>query len=192
MTNREFKRFVDAGGYAQPRATGREPFVDDDGRELSCGRGDGPLPDRTGRPGPATWEVGDYPDGHGELPVTGVSWYEAAAYAAFAGKSLPTIYHWDRVALTWASGDIVPLSNLTGSALLPVGSTRAMNRYGTYDLAGNAREWCVNESSRGGRFILGGGWNDPAVRLQRRLRPVAVGPLGDQRLPLHPLGGRRG
>ena len=26
--------------------------------------------------------------------MTGLSWYEAAAYAAFAGKELPTMYHW--------------------------------------------------------------------------------------------------
>ena len=54
--------------------------------------------DSTGRPGPATWEAGSYPEGEDEFPVTGVSWYEAAAYAAFAGKSLPTIYHWSLVA----------------------------------------------------------------------------------------------
>ena len=118
--------------------------------------------DKTDRSGPATWEVGDFPAGAGNLPVTGVSWYEAAAYAVFAGKSLPSIYHWDRTALTWASGDIVPLANLTGDSLLPVGSTQAMHRYGTFDVAGNAREWCVNRTSRDGRLILGGGWNDPS------------------------------
>jgi len=37
-----------------------------------------------------------------------------------------------------------------------------MNRFGVHDLGGNAREWCFNESNRGTRFILGGGWSDPA------------------------------
>ena len=42
-------------------------------------------------------------DGQADFPVGGVSWYEAAAYAAFAGKSLPTIYHWYRAAGSGAS-----------------------------------------------------------------------------------------
>ena len=50
--------------------------------------------DPTGFKGPATWELGTYPEGSADLQVGGVSWNEAAAYAAFAGKSLPTIYHW--------------------------------------------------------------------------------------------------
>ena len=49
--------------------------------------------DPTGRTGPATWEAGTYPMDR-RYPVPGVSWYEAAAFAEFAGKSLPTIYHW--------------------------------------------------------------------------------------------------
>ena len=38
--------------------------------------------DKTGRPGPSTWELGTYPQGEADLPVGGVSWHEAAAYAA--------------------------------------------------------------------------------------------------------------
>ena len=57
--------------------------------------------DSTGRPGPATWVAGEYPAGQDDYPVTGVSWFEAAAYAEFAGKQLPTIYHW----LVAAAGD---------------------------------------------------------------------------------------
>ena len=69
--------------------------------------------------------------------MSGISWYEAMAYAVFAGKSLPTIYHWDRVALTWASSEIVPFSNLSGTEVRPTGGTRARNRYGAFDLGGN-------------------------------------------------------
>ena len=48
--------------------------------------------DRTA--GPATWELGTFPDGQADYPVGGVSWYEAAAYAEFADKRLPTVFHW--------------------------------------------------------------------------------------------------
>ena len=160
VTNEAYKRFVDAGGYQDPKYW-KNPFVKD-GRTLDWEEAMALLTDRTGRPGPATWEVGDYPDGKDGYPVSGVSWYEASAYAEFAGKSLPTVFHWDRAALTWASPEIVPLSNLKGDGPLPVGSSQSMNRFGIYDLAGNVREWSFNECTRGGRFILGGGWNDPA------------------------------
>ena len=40
------------------------------------------------------WESGNFLEGQGDFPVTGVSWFEAAAYSAFMGRSLPTIFHW--------------------------------------------------------------------------------------------------
>jgi tRNA A-37 threonylcarbamoyl transferase component Bud32/dienelactone hydrolase len=160
VTNREFKRFVEQGGYRTEKYW-THPVVRD-GRRLAWSEAMKLFTDRTGQPGPSTWEVGDFPAGREDYPVTGVSWYEAAAYAGFAGKSLPTIYHWDRVAFAWASPVIVPLSNLRGEAPRPVGSSEAMNRFGVHDMGGNAREWCFNQTNRGDRFILGGGWNDPA------------------------------
>ncbi len=159
VTNHAYKQFVDAGGYNDPTFW-KQPFIDD-GKVVKWKDAMARFVDQTQRPGPAGWQVGDYPKGTDRHPVTGISWYEAAAFAEFAGKQLPTIYHWDRAALTWASGDIVPLSNLTTEGLVNVGSTRGMNRFGAFDLAGNAREWCVNATSQGERFILGGGWNDP-------------------------------
>ncbi|HEU4930087.1 MAG TPA: SUMF1/EgtB/PvdO family nonheme iron enzyme, partial [Candidatus Krumholzibacteria bacterium] len=159
VTNKAYKVFVDGGGYADPTFW-KQPLVENE-TTVEWKDAMARFVDKTQRPGPAGWEVGDYPEGADHHPVTGISWYEAAAFAEFAGKNLPTIYHWDRVALTWSSGDIVPLSNLTTDRLVRVGSTKGMNRYGTFDLAGNAREWCANATSRGDRFILGGGWNDP-------------------------------
>ena len=159
VTNREFKRFVDAGGY-QRREYWREPF-EREGKVLAWDEGMKLFRDTTGRPGPAGWEVGTYPEGREDYPVTGVSWYEAAAYAAFAGKRLPSVYHWLLASAAVVGGDFVPKSNFSG-ALAPVGTFRgSLNYWGLYDAAGNAREWCSNASGKE-RFALGGGCDGPA------------------------------
>ncbi len=158
VTNQEFKRFVDAGGYSN-RQYWKQSCIKD-GRVLSWGDAMKEFRDRTGRPGPATWEAGGYPEGKGDFPVTGISWYEAAAYAEFVGKSLPTVYHWNTAAGTWATSYITPLSNRGGTGLARVGSYPGMGPYGTYDMAGNAKEWCWNASGAK-RYILGGAWNEP-------------------------------
>ena len=158
VTNQDYKRFVDSGGYAK-QALWHFPFLKD-GRTLGWAEAMALFTDRTGRPGPATWEVGDYPAGQDKHPVTGISWYEAAAFAEFAGKQLPTIFHWDLVADLLASGAIIPLSNY-GDGPQSVDTLRAISRFGAAGMAGNAREWTFNESNRRGEhFILGGGWND--------------------------------
>jgi formylglycine-generating enzyme required for sulfatase activity/predicted Ser/Thr protein kinase/predicted esterase len=157
VTNKAFKQFVDQGGYVQ-KEYWRQPF-EKDGRTLSFEQAMAEFKDRTGRPGPATWEMSDYPQGRGDYPVDGVSWYEAAAYAEFAGKSLPTIYHWDRAAGTAASSYLIPLSNFNNHGLLPAGGSRDLGPCGTHDMAGNVREWCWNKRGEW-RFLLGGAWND--------------------------------
>lgn len=97
-----------------------------------------------------------------------MSWYEAAAYAEFAGKSLPAIYHWNRAALTVAGlrdiSPIVRLSNFGCRGPAPVGKYIGLNPYGTLDLAGNVKEWCWNAADERSarRYILGGAWNEPA------------------------------
>ena len=156
-TNREFLRFVDDGGYRRAELW-REPFVKD-GRPIAFQSAMALLVDTTGKPGPATWEQGKYPAGQDDYPVTGVSWYEAAAYARWAGKSLPTIFHWSRAADQRLSGDVVPASNFSGNGPLPAGRV-GLTRAGTVDMAGNVKEWCWNSSGEK-RYILGGAWNEP-------------------------------
>lgn len=132
VTNEEYKKFVDTGGYRR-REFWKEPFIRD-GRELPWEEAMAVFVDTTGRPGPATWEVGSYPKGKEKHPVAGVSWYEAAAYAEFAGKILPTAYHW-----TWASQAksfpalIASGSNLQGEGTRPVGSPGGLSGFGTMD-----------------------------------------------------------
>jgi eukaryotic-like serine/threonine-protein kinase len=159
VSNSEYKGFVDSGGYTN-HALWVHPFVDIDGRPLSHGAAMARFVDRTGRPGPATWEGGTFPAGAANLPVGGLSWYEAAAYSKFTRKDLPTVYHWARAASAFYAPFVVPFSNLEGSGPLPVGAPRGISVSGVSDLAGNVREWCLNDAGRGDRFILGGGWSD--------------------------------
>ena len=158
VTNRQFKEFVDQGGYRQ-RDHWREPFVEG-GRSVPWEEAVGRFRDASGRPGPATWKSGTYADGQAEFPVGGVSWYEAAAYAAFAGKALPTIHHWYRAAGLGRFMDILWVSNFDGKGPAPVGRYDGLGPFGTYDMAGNVKEWCSTETSHR-RFLVGGAWNEP-------------------------------
>jgi len=159
VTNRDFKRFVDAGGYTN-RSYWKEKFIKD-GRELSWQEALATFRDRTGRLSPSTWELGSYPEDQGDYPVTGVSWYEAAAYAEFAGKRLPTVYHWSRAADIGEASLIAPVSNFRGKSLAAVGTYTGVTTYGTYDMAGNAKEWCSNSTGKDARYLLGGAWDEP-------------------------------
>ncbi len=158
VSNAQYQAFVDAGGYRDQKYW--EHSIRDGARTLSWREAMALFVDRTGRPGPASWEAGGFPAGKGELPVGGVSWYEAAAFAKFAGKSLPTLYHWSQAAGVQQSRYVVPLSNLEATAPLPVGVPRGVSVSGASDMAGNVREWVFNDAGRGQRFILGGGWSD--------------------------------
>jgi serine/threonine protein kinase len=167
VTNKKFKEFVDKGGY-EKREYWKHKFVKD-GKEIAWEDAVKEFVDATGKSGPATWYAGDIPEGRENHPVSGISWYEAAAYADFMGKSLPTVEHWN-IARSGMSGVLLwmgfntllaPMSNFEGEEPAPVGSYPGMTAYGAYDLAGNVREWCWNETPHG-RIIRGGAWNDPA------------------------------
>ena len=159
VTNKQFKQFVNSGGYQKP-GYWKQPFVENGGT-LSWEEAMSKFKDKTGRPGPSTWEIGNFPEGQADYPVTGVSWYEAAAYAEYAGKDLPTVFHWSNAVLDYSSFDIIPMSNFSDHGLSAVGRFQGMGPYGTYDMAGNAKEWCRNATANN-RFILGGAWNEPS------------------------------
>ena len=160
VTNEQFKQFVDGGGY-EKQEYWKCKFIKE-GREVSWEEALREFRDKTSRAGPSTWEGGTYPKAQEKYPVSGVSWYEAAAYAEFAGKSLPTIYHWSRAACTAEAIAIVPFSNFEGNGPAPVGSHPGMGRTGLYDMAGNVKEWCWNATYDSGdrRYIPGGAWSE--------------------------------
>lgn len=149
VTNRQYQIFLNAGGYDQMPLWDPAiwPAVLD-------------FVDATGHPGPRYWRHGRFPAGKADHPVVGVSWYEAAAYARWVGKRLPTDAEWlkagcwpvqlsptSRVQRKFPWGNAMDRSraNLWGSAS---GDTTAVDDFsagtsvgGLSQLIGNVWEW---------------------------------------------------
>jgi gamma-glutamyl hercynylcysteine S-oxide synthase len=152
VTNREFYEFVSSGGYQQMSLWDESilPAVLD-------------FVDRTDEPGPKYWKDGCYAEDEERHPVVGVSWYEAAAYARWAGKRLPSDAEWVKAGC-WP----VPLSNTARSQRrYPWGDTMDRSKAnlwgsgpgsivsvddfssgvsvgGVYQLIGNVWEWTAS------------------------------------------------
>jgi len=167
VTNLEYKKFIDSGGYRK-KEYWKHVFTES-GKTLSWEEAMARFVDQTGRAGPAGWQAGVYPAGQSNYPVGGISWYEAAAYAEFAGKQLPTEAHW-HLATGGATPLILfpqlggfavfaPFSNFQSDGPVEVGSLSGITAYGAFDMAGNLREWCWNETAKG-RLLRGGAWGE--------------------------------
>ena len=151
VTNRDFKAFVDRGGYEDARYW----------TELAATRQSaGIFRDRTGRPGPSTWEIGTFPDGQDDYPVNGVSWFEALAYCRSVGETLPTVSHWRNAFGATFFMEAVTVGNFNGRGPEPTTRLNDVGPWGTFGMAGNVKEWVWNEIN-GQRYILGGAWNEP-------------------------------
>ena len=160
VTNRQYKEFLDGGGY-ENESFWQEAFVKD-GRTIAWSQAREEFRDETGAYGPSTWRNGTYPRGQANYPVGGISWYEAAAYARFREKGLPTLFHWTFAARADDEPHrITALSNFSDGPAR-VGACTGMGRFGLYDAAGNIREWCYNAlaGTADGRCILGGAWGE--------------------------------
>lgn len=168
VTNRQFKRFLDAGGYEQLALWDEAiwpamlQFVD-----------------ATATPGPRGWANGTYPQGKEDHPVVGICWYEASAYARWVGKRLPSDPEWVKAAswpvlaengrilqrkFPWGDAMDRSIVNLWGCGpgeSVPVschGDGASVG--GAFQLIGNTWEWTNTNF---------GIWEPPTLRLETEM-----------------------
>jgi iron(II)-dependent oxidoreductase len=164
VTNTEFQWFVDAGAYEDLELWPEDlwPHLID-------------FKDKSGHPGPRFWQQGRHHRDLADHPVVGISFYEAAVYARWAGYRLPTEAEWQMAAswrvrssahvhrrYPWGDALNLELCNIWASGhggTLPVhacASGAAPN--GVLQLIGNTWEWVDTDFEavdREGRQVVG-------------------------------------
>lgn len=171
VTKSAFRKFVLANPEWQK---GRADASQNDGRYL------------------ADWASADYPPGEGDLPVVNVSWAAARAYAAWAGKRLPTEAEWEyaarastQTAYWWGDGFDATRANNGSKPVASIRADRRVNAWGLQDTLGNVAEWTSTlyrdspyrdddgreePEAHGPRTVRGGAWGlaERDLRVSRR------------------------
>jgi serine/threonine-protein kinase len=133
ITNAQYKKFVQETGRPEPIGYGyRDGRFGEDFRPWQEARFNDPL-----------------------MPVVCVSWHDAAEYARWAGRRLPTEAEWEKAAkglfatkYPWGNSDPAPdkarygLPMETGSPTIVGSYPNGATSYGCMDMAGNVWEWC--------------------------------------------------
>jgi len=164
VSNKDYQEFVDAGGYENPLywdfpfQVGDKIYDFNSSIKLFIGR--------YGKLGPANWSFGKFPSGLENHPATGISWFEARAYARFKNLNLPNIFQW-----TYASGIpenvftvnqfVINNSNYESAQLREVTNSKGSYN-GLNNIGGNVKEWALNPNGdKNEKFsIMGGAFNE--------------------------------
>lgn len=130
----------------------------------------------TGLVAPSSWINKHCPANRENYPVVEVNWYDAALYAAWRGKKLPTEAEWEKAAhgddtdgsatvgrvrkWPWGNTFASHYANVASGQCQPVGQfPDGKSPFGALDMAGNVWEWTASwydlESKRD-RVIRGG------------------------------------
>jgi DNA-binding XRE family transcriptional regulator len=129
----------------------------------------------TGHTPPQHWTDERTPEHLSDHPVVLVTWNDAAAYAEWAGKSLPSGPQWEKAA-RGTRGTVYPWGDQPTPAKCNVrengvGSTTTVDcyksgvsPYGVFDLCGNIWEWCSTETRPSRHELKGGAWTSPFLR----------------------------
>jgi formylglycine-generating enzyme required for sulfatase activity len=147
VTNDQFAAFIDDGGYRRRELWTAAGWRFAQERELVE---------------PTYWRDPVWNDP--VTPVTGVSWWEALAFATWRGATLPTEAQWEYVCRgsagnTYPWGDDPPTLELANFApdgepverrpTRPDEHPRNVSEFGVVDLAGNFAEWCLDNYAIG-------------------------------------------